>query len=54
MERNRLSNFGNMSFKENLCEIVLNPSTGLAEEVVSSFFSIYSSGGHLVHQSRKI
>ena len=35
------------SFKEHLSEIVL-------AEVVSSFFSIYSSGIHLVHQSRTI
>ena len=42
MAQNSLSNFSRELPKEHSCEIISNLSFHLAEEVVSSFFSIYS------------
>ena len=47
MELNHFSNFGRGSPKELFCEIILS----LGEDVIYSFFSIFSSGNHFVKWS---
>ena len=53
MAQNSLSNFHQVEGHPRNIPVKLfrNPSSGSGEEVVNRFFSIFSSGGHLVQQS---